>query len=995
MKPKTILISFLAAALPGSLLGQVCPTANPVVVTTAGNTGQSLRWAIGCLNSVTPLTTIQFNIPGAGPHIIQPNATAGFPNLTKNNAVISGGAEQIILDGSLTIGNGLTIAASNTSVSGLTIRNFSGSGITLNTGSGNQLTNNLLTGNGEGITVDRSASTATISNNTIDANLGDAIFVQAALPTGAPPAMTITGNTITNNRGIGVNAANARLIRIADNRFSCNLGGGIQRAGTPPSPQITVVSGNSIMGTGSAGALIQLFSFSNATCPSASCQGTDIVGTATVDATGNWSVSNPGLAIGTQLTATQTVNDNNTSEFSACETVTVSCASFSANGTAANVRCRGESSGAITLQIGGGQSPYQIGWSTGQTATSLTNLPAGAYQVTIQDANSCEATLNFTIAQPSALGLILTGTDPSCFGVNNGQINALASGGLAPYSYLWSTGGTASSISQLAAGTYSLTLTDRNGCTLSRSDTLAQPSALAISVVSKPESAPGKKDGSVQATPSGGIGPYQYLWSTGSSASAIGGLPSGAYQVTVTDGKGCVGTAQATVISAACAGFAVQVTALQGSCEGGFDGSARAGASGANGQVQYAWSNGQTGQEAGQLAPGKYAVTAADALGCSASAQVEIAASGRVPKPVYGLTAPDSVCGNNPILLRADDLFPGPGVRYRWQFPDGREESTGVNTYQISHAKSKDTGEYFVARDSGGCVSVFFGPVLIDVLSLEGLRAGPDTALCQDARVALRGSVPAQGTAVWTSLQGAAIENPNAPNTFATGLKPGLNQFVWKVALGICPEAASDTASIYLEKRPQLADDFYQIERIQEVAGMNVLLNDDLSGVLDTVIAGYTNPVSGILTYLDPRRSFLYTAEPEFRGRVTFQYIVCNPDAACFAPCDSAQVEIEVLNLPDPAEGLILEDPGLNGQWVIKGLSGFTRVEARILNRWGDVVYETEQYRNEDPWAGRRGGQGSYVPPGTYYYVLQAYDGAEKIGKPQTGALYVFMKKMD
>lgn len=995
MKPKTILIAFLAAALPASLSGQACPTANPVVVTTAGNTGQSLRWAIGCVNSVTPLTTIQFNIPGAGPHIIQPNATAGFPALTKNNASISGGAEQIILDGSLTIGNGLTIAASNTSVSGLTIRNFSGSGIILSSGAGNQLTGNQCTGNGVGITADRGATTMAISNNTLDANTGDAIFVQAALVTGAPPAMTITGNTISNNRGIGVNAANTRLIRIADNRFSCNLGGGIQRAGTPPAPEITAVSGNAIQGSGTAGALIQLFSFSNSSCPGAPCQGADIVGTATVDATGNWSVSNPGLALGTELTATQTVNDNNTSAFSACATVTVSCASFSANGTVSNVQCRGESSGSVTLQIAGGQTPYQIAWSTGQSGTSLPNLPAGAYQVTIQDANACEVALNFTITQPAALGLTLTGTDPSCFGLNNGQVNALASGGLAPYSYVWSTGGTASSINQLGSGIYSLTLTDRNGCTLSRSDTLTQPAAVAISLVSQPESAPGKKDGSVQATPSGGTGPYQYLWSTGSSASAIGGLPSGPYQVTVTDSKGCVGSAQAMVLSAACAGFAVQVTAVRGACEGGFDGSARASASGANGQVLYAWSNGHTGPEAGQLAPGTYAVTAADALGCNAFAEVEIAAAGRVPKPAYGLTAPDSVCGNDPILLRADDLFPAPGVRYRWQFPDGREESTGANTYRIAHAKSGDSGEYFVARDSGGCLSVFFGPVLIDVLSLEGLRAGPDTALCQDTRVALKGSVPAQGIAVWTSLQGAAIENPNEPNTFATGLKPGLNQFVWKVSLGSCAEAASDTASVYLEKRPLLADDFYQIERIQEVAGMNVLLNDDLSGVLDTVIAGYTSPASGILTYLDPKQSFLYTAEPEFRGKVTFQYVVCNPDATCFAPCDSAQVEIDVLNLPDPSEGLVLEDPGLNGQWVIKGLSGFTRVEVRILNRWGDVVYETEQYRNEDPWAGRNGGQGGFVPPGTYYYVLQAYDGAEKIGKPQTGALYVFMKKMD
>jgi hypothetical protein len=123
-----------------------------------------------------------------------------------------------------------------------------------------------------------------------------------------------------------------------------------------------------------------------------------------------------------------------------------------------NVNCYGQNNGSINLNAAGGATPYTINWTDGSTTDKITNLTKGIYQATVTDANSCEiGTPLIPVLQPAALSVdTATGS--------NYITTVLASGGTAPYSYLWNNGDTSSNSSNLAAGTYSVTVTDAHGC---------------------------------------------------------------------------------------------------------------------------------------------------------------------------------------------------------------------------------------------------------------------------------------------------------------------------------------------------------------------------------------------------------------------------------------------------------------------------------------------------------------------------------------------------
>jgi hypothetical protein len=145
-------------------------------------------------------------------------------------------------------------------------------------------------------------------------------------------------------------------------------------------------------------------------------------------------------------------------DFTVTITPTTSCQSFTITPVITNVNCFGQSNGSINLNSAGGAIPYTINWTDGSTTDKITNLTKGIYQATVTDANSCEiATPLIPVLQPMALS-VDTAT------ASNNITTILASGGTAPYSYLWSNGDTSSNSSNLAAGTYSITVTDAHGC---------------------------------------------------------------------------------------------------------------------------------------------------------------------------------------------------------------------------------------------------------------------------------------------------------------------------------------------------------------------------------------------------------------------------------------------------------------------------------------------------------------------------------------------------
>lgn len=205
------------------------------------------------------------------------------------------------------------------------------------------------------------------------------------------------------------------------------------------------------------------------------------------------------------------------------------------------ILCHGNSTATATINATGGNSIYTYLWSNGQTTATATGLSAGTYSGTVTEgSNGCLVTKTIIINQPPALSLNPTTTNPICTN-NNGSSNVVVNGGTSPYSYLWSTNSndTTNSVTGLSAGTYSVTVIDNNGCTISDSLTLVTqfPS---ISIVPSITNASCNNDGSVNIIPNGGTAPYSYLWSTGSVSQNLSGIGGGTYSITVTDFNGCL-----------------------------------------------------------------------------------------------------------------------------------------------------------------------------------------------------------------------------------------------------------------------------------------------------------------------------------------------------------------------------------------------------------------------------------------------------------------------
>jgi hypothetical protein len=198
--------------------------------------------------------------------------------------------------------------------------------------------------------------------------------------------------------------------------------------------------------------------------------------------------------------------------------------------TSSNPVCNGAATGSLAA------APSSLGahnysWSTGATTASLSGMAAGTYTVTVTHATSgCNLTKSATLTQPPAItGTATAATQVSCFGGGNGSVTLASGGGTPPLSYNWSNGATTQNLNGLTAGTYTVTITDANGCTASRSATVTQPAAAlaGAAALSQPVSCFGGSDGSVSLNPSGGMAPYAYQWSHGATTQNPTGLSAG------------------------------------------------------------------------------------------------------------------------------------------------------------------------------------------------------------------------------------------------------------------------------------------------------------------------------------------------------------------------------------------------------------------------------------------------------------------------------------
>ena len=212
-----------------------------------------------------------------------------------------------------------------------------------------------------------------------------------------------------------------------------------------------------------------------------------------------------------------------------------------ANTSTVNVSCIGGNNGRANVTVSGGTQPYSYLWSNGQTSATATSLTAGSYSCTITDANGCVVTTqNLNVFQPSAISLNFSSvSNVSCLGGSNGFATISVTGGTSPYSYLWSNGEESELIQLSTPGSYSVQVTDFNGCQKDVSFTIDPISALNIAFVTQGVTCADNIDGSAEVIVSGGYPPYRFLWDNNIETPLNEGLSSGNIGLTVTDNNGC------------------------------------------------------------------------------------------------------------------------------------------------------------------------------------------------------------------------------------------------------------------------------------------------------------------------------------------------------------------------------------------------------------------------------------------------------------------------
>lgn len=350
--------------------------------------------------------------------------------------------------------------------------------------------------------------------------------------------------------------------------------------------------------------------------------------------TGGVGVNETNIAAGAHSV---TVIDANNCTISENFTIAEPAAPLALSITGTAVSCYNGADATIDLTVNGGTAPYSYKWfdqnyvQLAMTTEDLTNVSAQTYYVEVTDAQGCLETTQITISQPAApLDILLSSqTNISCFGGNDGAIDIEVSGGTIPYGYTWSNASTSQDLSGLVVGSYTVDVTDNNGCTSQLTVDLTQPDEpLASAIISTDVFCNGDATGTIDLSVTGGTAPYGYNWSNAATTEDQAAVSAGNYSVTVTDANGCTLNDNTIIYEPTALAETSSSTAVL--CYGGNDGAVSIAVTGGITPYSYTWNddlNNQLSATANSLTDleaGDYTVVVTDSNNCEISSTITV-----------------------------------------------------------------------------------------------------------------------------------------------------------------------------------------------------------------------------------------------------------------------------------------------------------------------------------------------------------------------------------
>lgn len=627
------------------------------------------------------------------------------------------------------------------------------------------------------------------------------------------------------------------------------------------------------------------------------------------------------------------------------------------NVSTVNEQCFNQCNGSATVSAVGGNPPINYTWiSPAATGSIVNGLCGGTYLVQMTDAQGCLRTASVGINSAVNITVSTTFTTPSC-GLSNGALTATASGGSGVYTYTWLPGNVQSAtLSSIGAGSYTVLVND-GACTRTTAINLSNSNAPVINFNTSNALCFGACTGSAIVTPTGGISPYTFNWSSGSTTNTATNLCTGLVTVTVTGSNGCSAVSSFSIGTASPLNLGAP-TISQVRCNNDCNGSINLNPFGGTPAYTFSYSPGGTNPNpATNLCAGTYSIIVRDVNGCINSTTVNLTN----PLPiVLSTTVVNTSCSSVSDGAITSTISGGTPI-YTFTY-------TGPTTGTTQNLSNAAAGNYTLSySDSRGCRGSQTLSI-VPTITIDA-SAGNDVTFCQSGSVDLSGSATSN-TAV--TLQWFLLPNLSTPvgtGTSVTVLPPvGTSSYVLAAISSNSLCFDRDTILVQALAPPPVDAGPYQI--------MSVLSNVTIGGSPTAPTAvGYTWTPGATLSNTS-------VPNPTASNTVSTIYTVTVIDANGCIASDTVRIDVyPEIKIPN---GISPNGDGKNDTWVIDNIQQFPDCVVEVFNRWGELLFTSNGYTT--PWDGRY--KGKELPVGTYYYVINLNSPTRT--KPYTGPITIF-----